>query len=452
MAQQAASLCLIILLLVLLTISLATKAWAEATLSSKGSAPLVSQDIASSQLSKTTKQSTNSSPSLTTSTPSSAAPQSPSALSNHYATLLDYETEGPYHQNASEVLYSLGLALQQRGQHDAALQALRRAMHINRVNNGLNSLSQAPMLRGIIDSQKSLVHIEGVTASYKQFLGLHIATYGKHDPRLIPLLNELGMWHLDAYQFDDSETRIDHLTSAYSLVISALKLSETQASSESGTQIEILRTVALVNFFLSRHQGDEWSASTDSFYSLSADGFATTNPQRTGILSGASFRRGRVCHERIVELTNSDAGASLHDKIQAQTELADWYLLFNHKTEAMARYQQVLTDIAASDQAETLHRQIFATPRLLPALRMERRQGAIAGLFMSADMDISRRGWGKHIDAPAETQLPGQSQVKNKRLRYKMIDAIKGARFRPHFVDNKAVGINDATLILPFIH
>jgi len=386
---------------------------------------------------------------------SSDAPTSakiPAALASYYSALQGYEAEGPYHQNSSEVLYGLGLQLQKRGQHGKALKALRRAMHINRVNSGLNSLSQAPMLRGIINSQKSLVHIEPVTTSYNQLLRMHIATYGKHDPRIIPLLNELGIWHLDAYQFDESDTQIDHLTSAYSLVTSALQLSETSPSSNPAEQIELLRSVALVNFHLSRHQGDEWSSSTSSHYSLSADGFATTNPQRTRILSGASFRRGRVCHERIIELTAANPNSTLADNIQAQTELADWYLLFNHQSEAMARYQQIQSQIAASDQADTLQQQVFATPRLLPAIRMENHQGAISGLFMSADVDISAKGWGSSIENIEENRLPGQKPTNKKGLRYKMLDAIKGARFRPQFVDNNPTGVSDVTVHLPLIH
>ena len=385
-------------------------------------------------------------------TPSFAPAETPAALASYYSTLQSYEAEGPYHQNASEVLYGLGLQLQKRGQHGKALKALRRAMHINRVNSGLNSLSQAPMLRGIINSQKSLVHIEPVTTSYNQLLHMHFAAYGKHDSRIIPLLNELGMWHLDAYQFDESDTKIDHLTSAFSLVTSALQLSETSPSSDPTEQIELLRSVALVNFHLSRHQGDEWSSSTSSHYSLSADGFATTNPQRTGILSGASFRRGRTCHERIIALTAANPNSTLADNIQAQTELADWYLLFNHQSEAMARYQQIQSQIAASDQAETLQQQIFSTPRLLPALRMEHKRGVISDLFMSADVDISDQGWGSSIENIAENRPPGQSPSNKKGLRYKMLDAIKGARFRPQFVDNNPADVSDVTVHLPLIH
>ena len=383
------------------------------------------------------------------STPASAKTSAP--LASYYSTLQTYETEGPYHQNSSEVLYSLGLELQKGGQHGKALKALRRAMHINRVNDGLNSFSQAPMLRSIINSQKSMVRIEPVTNSYNQLLRLHIATYGRHDPRIGPLLNELGVWHLDAYQFDESDTRIDHLTSAYSLIMSALQLSETSPSSSPREQIELLRSAALVNFHVSRHQGDQWASSTDSHYSLSADGFATTNPQRTGILSGASFRRGLVCHQRIVEITAANPDASLEEKIRAQTELADWHLLFNHKTEAMLQYQQIRAEIAASDQADTLHKQLFATPRLLPAIRMEQ-QGAIAGLFMTAEVDISDKGWGSEIDNIEEALLPGQSPIKGNNLRYKMLDAIKDARFRPQFVDNKPADVSDVTLTLPLIH
>ncbi|MBQ0719319.1 MAG: hypothetical protein KBT88_13190 [Gammaproteobacteria bacterium] len=376
----------------------------------------------------------------------------PAALAPYYATLQGYEAEGPYHQNASEVLHGLGLELQKHGQHTKALKALRRAMHINRVNSGLNSLSQAPMLRSIINSQKNLLRFEPVTSSYNQLLRMHTATYGKHDPRIAPLLNELALWHLDAYRFDEKSNRIDHLTSAYSLVTSALELSETRSSPEPREQIGLLRSAALINFHLSRHEGDEWSASTNSHYSLSADGFATANPQRTGILSGASFRRGRVCHERIMALTAAIPEVSLEEKLQAQAELADWYLVFNHRAEAMAHYQQVLAQIVASDQPTELHAKLFSTPRLLPAMRMENHHSTGSTLFMTADVDISEKGWGSQIENIGDTLFPGQRPPSNNSLHYMMVDTIKGSRFRPQFVDNKAAEVSNVAVKIPLLH
>ena len=378
--------------------------------------------------------------------------KTPARLSSYYSTLQNHEAEGPYHQNSSEVLYSLGLELQKGGQHGKALKALRRAMHINRVNRGLNSLSQAPMLRSIINSQKYLMNFEPVTNSYHQLLRMHMASYGKQDPRIAPLLNELALWHIDAYQFDESSKRIDHLTSANSLITGALKLNQAQATPKLRQQIKLLRSAALISFHLSRHQGDEWSASTDSHYSLSADGFATTNPQRTGILNGASFRRGKVCHERIIALTASIPTASLQENLQAQTELADWYLLFNRRKEAMFHYQQVLAKIAASDQVDALHANLFTTPRLLPALRMENHESRGAALFMTADVNISEKGWGSHIENIGETLFADQSPASKTSLRYMFIDTIKGSRFRPQFVDNKPAYVSDVRVKIPLIH
>ncbi len=62
--------------------------------------------------------------------------KAPARLASYHSTLQNHEAEGPYHQNSSEVLYSLGLELQKGGQHGKALKALRRSMHINRVNSG----------------------------------------------------------------------------------------------------------------------------------------------------------------------------------------------------------------------------------------------------------------------------------------------------------------------------
>jgi len=380
------------------------------------------------------------------------ADNSPARLASYHSTLQNHEAEGPYHQNSSEVLYSLGLELQKGGQHGKALKALRRSMHINRVNSGLNSLSQAPMLRSIINSQKNLMRLEPVTISYQQLLRMQMARYGKQDPRLAPLLNELALWHIDAYPFDDRGKQVDHLTSANSLNAAALKLKSAQTAPEPREQISLLRSAALISFHLSRHAGDEWSASTDSHYSLSADGFATTNPQRTGILTGASFRRGLICHQRIVALTAAIPDATLQEKLQAETELADWYLIFNRRKEAMVHYQQVLAQVAASEHAEALHAKLFSTPRLLPAMRMENDKGSSGRLLMTASVDISEKGGGSNIENISEVLLSGPSPTTKNSLHYLMIDTIKGSRFRPQFIDNKPAYVSDVRVEIPLIH
>jgi len=399
-----------------------------------------------------TKESNGASNGVNNKAPTQHPRNTSAELSAYYSTLQNHKAEGPYYQNSSEVLYSLGLELQKGGQHAKALKALRRAMHINRVNRGLNSLSQAPMLRSIIHSQKYLMNFGPVTDSYRQLLRMHMASYGKQDPRLAPLLNELALWHIDAYQFDDRNKRVDHLTSANSLITGALKLNEVQANPKLREQIQLLRSAALINFHLSRHQGDEWSASTDSHFSQSADGFSTTNPQRAGILNGASFRRGRACHQRIVDLTASLPNASLEENLRAKTELADWYLLFDHRQEAMLHYQQVRAQIAASDQAETLHATLFATPHLLPAVRMENHGDRRAALLMTADVDISEKGRGRRIENIEETLLAKETPTSKASLRYLLVDAIKDARFRPQFVDNKPAYVSDIRVKIPLIH
>ncbi len=376
----------------------------------------------------------------------------PAKLSAYYSTLQNHKAEGPYHPNSSEVLHSLGLELQKGGQHGRALKALRRAMHINRVNHGLNSLSQVPMLRGIINSHKYLMNFESVTNGYHQLLRMYMANYGNQDPRLARLLNKLALWHIDVYQFADSKEQIDHLTSANSLITGALELNQAQVNPDIREQVQLLRSAALINFHLSRHQGDKWSSSTDSHYSLSADNFATANPQRFGILNSASFRQGRVCHERIVELTASIPTASLEENLRAQTELADWYLLFNQRQEALRHYQQVLTQIAASDRAETLYATLFATPHLLPALRMENQGERRATLLMVADVDISEEGWGSQIEIIEEIFFAAQSPTGKNRLRYMLIDTIKDSRFRPQFVNNQPAYVSDTRVKIPLIH
>jgi len=355
------------------------------------------------------------------------------------------DENGPYHDQSAETLYGLGSELQKQGFFGEALDTYQRAMHVNRVNHGLYSLSQAPMLRGIISSDKALNLYGDVTTSYYRLLRLYLKNYEATDPALLAMLSELSLWHTDVYQIDKSRSQIDHLTSAHSLIKKAINNANNDDDLDYATKIDLLRTAALVSYYFSIQEVDDFASAAGSQYSASADkNFQLPAP--TAALSRGSFRSGRIAHEQIIALTQSNPDATEDSKIRAYIETGDWHLIFSHRDSAMKYYQQAQAMIAQTNRQQELTTAWFAAPKILPAIRAEAAPDNPDALYATAQLDISEAGKPSHVNILEPTA------EQNLQLRRSMIETIKNSRFRPRFVDNKPVESPDTTVRIPLIH
>jgi tetratricopeptide (TPR) repeat protein len=363
-------------------------------------------------------------------------------LGAYRSALEKFEEHGPYYYQSAEVLYGLAHELQKQGNHHEALKYFQQSMHINRINDGLSGLSQAPMLRGIIDSQKVLHQFEEVTLDYRRLLDLLLKNSTEASPELISALRELAIWHADIYQLDTGQTRVDHLTSANSMINMAINSSNGRDDIDTAAQIDLLQTAALVSLRSSWHEGDEWSSVNDSQYSASADK-NFMNPTRMATLSKKSFRSGRLAHEQIIALGEA-ANVSTDQKITAYVDMGDWYLMFNHLGKAMEYYQKAQQLITVGPQPESMGRW-FDEPRFLPVLNSDRELRNSASIYVKAQLDISENGRTSKI-VIIEPLPEGNGAVRRAATK-----AIKKSRFRPRFVNGKAVSSVAAIVSLPLI-
>jgi hypothetical protein len=81
---------------------------------------------------------------------------SPDAASYQFY-ITDLENRfGPYAPGLAEQLLGLGASYQNRGLHEQAIEVFKRGVHVSRVNNGLQSAEQIPLLQRMISSPVAL--------------------------------------------------------------------------------------------------------------------------------------------------------------------------------------------------------------------------------------------------------------------------------------------------------
>jgi tetratricopeptide (TPR) repeat protein len=268
---------------------------------------------------------------------------------------------GAYDAALSEQLLGLGSAYQAAGRHAEAAEALARAAHITRVNEGLYSTSDLPILERLIESYSALGEWDGVGTSYQQMFQIHRRNYGESDERMLPALQRLSAWHLGAYLGDIGEDPINHLEAARNLYESSLGILQAKPPGSDPRLPEALREKAIVDYYLASYVptgsgGVSFSAGPSNAQQQAGPAYAITG-----------FTAGRAALERVVELRRQDTASSPLLRGQAAAELGDWHQLFNRRQTALELYKEAWTQ-AAADTSNAAVNQIFGHPIALPVL------------------------------------------------------------------------------------
>ena len=116
------------------------------------------------------------------------------AIDNVEAEYSAYSTE------LSDLYLGLGKSLYSREEYENARKAFQRGMQIERVNYGLDSLSQAPYLVSIADTESYLGNWDESQKALENLYTINTKAYGSKDVRMLPVLDQLLDWYMDSYK------------------------------------------------------------------------------------------------------------------------------------------------------------------------------------------------------------------------------------------------------------
>jgi hypothetical protein len=110
------------------------------------------------------------------------------------------EASGTFAQSLSQEYLALGTLYLQSGAQEQALETFENAMHIQRVNEGLFSLSQIEIVRKLIEANKATRNF-GEADKYHEYLYyLMVQNLEPEDDELIAATFEWADWNLEAYR------------------------------------------------------------------------------------------------------------------------------------------------------------------------------------------------------------------------------------------------------------
>jgi tetratricopeptide (TPR) repeat protein len=350
---------------------------------------------------------------------------------------------GPYALPISEAAFALGRLQEASGDLDAALASFERSMQILRINHGLFSTEQVPVMRAIINIHIERNDVESAHEVQEALYNLQTRHHGFDNITSVSSLLEWADWNVNMFllkdqvtpQFINTDTdqlrsrlRDPRLSLAYTAYTQAIFLLQEKSTLADERLVTTERKLAALNFIFNRKVQDV--VNNLPTYAGQARDF--NSPSQ--ILEQANtihFADGSSALRRAIAYSYSAPNPD-YDYIAARMmELGDWYLLFDRRSAALDIYGDALDVMLAAQLPQEEVERIMApgmpvqTPDATYLAASENNDN-FAG-FIDVEFDLSKFGMATN------PQIIGAS-MQDRSIEKELLRTIRNCKFRPKFV------------------
>lgn len=352
------------------------------------------------------------------------------ALLAEQIQLLEYE-QGPYGPGLSESLGDLARIFEEAGDVDGAMGARERALHLLRVNEGLNSPSQGPLVRELLNSLRRRGEFEALDDRYDYFFRLYGAGRPPWSEARWNAFLEYLSWQRQALVLEldgDPKGRLYDLYERHEDLLNAYRDEELVLSWQ---QFRDLAASQLATFYLIDtyiEPRDQMSQSQQWDYRRTDDpaDFDLYRERLENIQRGLRSRARKLLEESLEKIPTGETEA----RAQVELALADWLQWQGSTRQATDRYESLWLSLN-EDGRQDLATEWFSQPTPLPAAEVFLVNDRLLSPPVTLGVQVSESGRSKVSPA----NVPATLERTAARLRRLLF----ATRFRPQLIDGTAV-------------
>ena len=239
---------------------------------------------------------------------------------------------GAYDPRQQETLWNEAIYLQSSGQHSEAIEKLKRAAHLSRINDGLNAKSQLPYLRAEIASHRALEQL-AMADERQAYLSRIESTTIPSGPEKVEALLAQAEWHQYALlqDIDEEEETTARMGKAWNFYRRALNESIATYGEESAALIPALEGMVRAQYLLASHRG------------IGAAMPGKMDRDATNYAAGkATFNRGLSVLVAMQKLNRDSLGVSREIQAEDLLRMGDWAWWTGNRMKAISFYQDAL--------------------------------------------------------------------------------------------------------------
>lgn len=348
---------------------------------------------------------------------------------------------GAWDQALTEELSALGRLQQQEGNHPAALETLSRAMHINRINQGLHTLTQVPLVEAMIDSYMAQGNWAKVDLYQNYLYFVQQKVYGSEDPRLIPVLHRLGQWNLLAFSLGFGDPLGGRLSTAQLLFNAVTRMVGIHFGRNDERYVSSLRNLANSAYLVSSYPEYMSEALRPEFRNSQELLRVQLSDSLPADPSG--YRAGESALQEVVDVYR-ERGDSPYQLAEALANLADWQLIFGRTQTAEGLYGEAWQILAERENGEELIDRLFGQVIPIPTFARlpsnllmgssdSQQKPSLHHDYADVRFDVSQNGAPRNVEVLTEETEGNGRQLS--RLRREVLRST----FRPLIVDGHRV-------------
>ncbi len=346
---------------------------------------------------------------------------------------------GAWDMNLVEELSALGDLQQQQGDHLAAIETFDRAIHVNRINSGLYTLEQIPVVEQLIQSYMALGDWEQADIYNRYLFHVQQKAFGVDDPRLIPVLDRMATWNIQAFNIGYGELLGIRLREAQIMFNAAARMVGVHFGKGDERFVSYLKNIANSAYLVSRHPDLMMEIDRPEYRNMQQMLAQKLNEQRR--VQAPGFRTGERALLEIVEYY-MESGDDAYALAEAITNLADWYLIFERRRGALDNYELAWQVLQDEENSAELTQRLFGNVTPLPSFASsietpsafyQAGDESEALNYDYADLmfDVTENGLVRNVKSVSEETESNQAQLSKLRI------ATRSSRFRPLIVDGK---------------
>lgn len=348
-------------------------------------------------------------------------------------------THGPYSEVLAEPLASLGQYYRQQGDLEQAMRLYRRALHVVRINDGLYSERQMPILRELLDAYRITGDLEALDGRYEYYYRL----YGQGQPPFTDVRVRATLaylrWQREAVRLGVDAEDSRRLLALYQLNEDQLLAVGAEPDADPAWYRELVLS-QLRNLYLLE---DRFAPTVENMgitpqLPIVSDDWKQEdfNKRRLETLQRGSLSHGaRLMQELIARTERSGDQLAV---ARLRLELGDWYQWHASERRAGEQYRQVVALLTAQDRPDLLKAWLGQPVELPDNGAFWQPQPAVnaqAPVVVQISYDVSARGRVRNMESSVAD--PEHEGVAN-RIRRKLGQI----RFRPRWINGEAEAVS----------
>jgi len=333
-------------------------------------------------------------------------------------------SQGAYGSALSEQLLSLGLALQSQGQHDEAVGLFKRGVHLARINDGLYSSQQIPLLQGQIASHIALGDYAMADERQHYMYRVQVRNKDNGEPLAMALMQQAN-WQHNAYRLglgSQGYTRIMNMWDLYRLALNDIISREGDTSPR---LLPPLHGMLQAQYLISDY---DWE---DQSHNSGDDLGARQDLNRFMAYRAQSLQKGSAVITAIHDIELQREGEQSVAAAQALVMLGDWQLWHEKRDTAWRTYQDAMVELAERDDAQVQIDHLFGEPVALPDVTGVRPlpptvDTAEANILL--EFGVNERGRVVNLERLGENDTDSRDHKA-----YRLMRLLRKTKFRPRF-------------------